>query len=329
MEQEKLLEIKNVNIGYRTSSGTVKAANSINLDLYKSDTLGIVGESGSGKSTLAMGVLDLFAENAEISGEAIFDGKNLIGMPESELRQIRWKDISVVFQKAMNSFSPVYKIGSQIYDIYKVHKPKATKEEAYQAIIELLSVVNLTDRVLDMYQHQLSGGMLQRICIALSLIFGPKIVVFDEATTALDVVTQGQVITEIKRLKTDYNVSGIIITHDISVVAETCNRVAVMYAGYLMESGPVRSVIESPVHPYTRGLIASFPSMENSEVIIRGIPGTLPDLKNLPAGCVFAPRCAYAKEKCFSENPPYRLIHEGETPQENHYAACHFYQEVV
>lgn len=215
MTGNALLSLKNVNVGYKTLTGTVYAANDINLDLYESDALGIVGESGSGKSTLAMGVLDLLADNAKVTGKAIFNGKNLIGLSEKEMRAIRWREISVVFQKSMNSFSPVYKIGEQIYDIYKVHKPSATRAESDAAITRLLGVVNLTDRVLNMYQHQLSGGMLQRICIALSLIFDPKIVVFDEATTALDVVTQGQVIGEIKRLQRDFNVSSILITHDI------------------------------------------------------------------------------------------------------------------
>ncbi len=319
MTGNALLSLKNVNVGYKTLTGTVYAANDINLDLYESDALGIVGESGSGKSTLAMGVLDLLADNAKVTGAAIFNGKNLIGLSEKEMRAIRWREISVVFQKSMNSFSPVYKIGEQIYDIYKVHKPSATRAESDAAITRLLGVVNLTDRVLNMYQHQLSGGMLQRICIALSLIFDPKIVVFDEATTALDVVTQGQVIGEIKRLQRDFNVSSILITHDISVVAETCNRVAVMYAGYLMETGPVRSVIKEPLHPYTQGLISSFPTLETGKTMIRGIPGTLPNLKNKVQGCVFAPRCPRAKDICRNERPLQRCA----TPE--HMVACHFF----
>lgn len=319
MTQTPLLSLRGVNIGYRTPSGMVRAANDIDLDLFESDTLGIVGESGSGKSTLAMGVLDLLADNAEVRGEALFEGKNLIGLPEKEMRNIRWREISVVFQKSMNSFSPVYRIGEQIHDIYKVHKPGATRAQSDEAITRLLGVVNLTDRVLRMYQHQLSGGMLQRICIALSLIFDPKIVVFDEATTALDVVTQGQVIGEIKRLQREFHVSSILITHDISVVAETCNRVAVMYAGYIMETGPVEAVIQSPLHPYTQGLISSFPTLESGKKMIRGIPGTLPDLKHEPHGCVFAPRCPRAQDKCRATRP---------TPQEaapNHTVACHFW----
>lgn len=319
MAGNALLSLRNVNIGYKTLTGTVYAANDINIDLFESDALGIVGESGSGKSTLAMGVLDLLADNAKVTGEAMFKGKNLIGLSEKEMRAIRWREISVVFQKSMNSFSPVYKIGEQIYDIYKVHKPNATRAESDAVITRLLGVVNLTDRVLNMYQHQLSGGMLQRICIALSLIFDPKIVVFDEATTALDVVTQGQVIGEIKRLQRDFSVSSILITHDISVVAETCNRVAVMYAGYLMETGPVRSVIKEPLHPYTQGLISSFPTLETGKTMIRGIPGTLPNLKNKAQGCVFAPRCPKAKDICRNERPAQRYA----TP--DHMVACHFF----
>jgi len=317
MDNAPLLELKGINIGYETPTGTVFAANDINLSLYPRDALGIVGESGSGKSTLAMGVLSLLPSNARMSGEALFAGTNLVGLSDAELKSFRWKKISVVFQRAMNSLSPVYTIGEQVHDIYKVHMPNATRKEADEVITAFLNVVNLTDRVLSLYQHQLSGGMLQRICIALSLIFHPQIVIFDEATTALDVVTQGQVIGEIKRLQKNMNVSSIVITHDISVVAELCNRIAVMYAGYIVESGLTEEVLTRPVHPYTDGLVASFPSVETSKTMVRGIPGTLPNLKEKPQGCVFAPRCRLVQDICRLQQP----VTEEITP--GHFVTCH------
>jgi len=317
-----MLKIRNYNIGYHTSNGVVRACVDANLDLMPGDAIGIVGESGSGKSTLAHGILNLLPDTAKVTGDAIFDNKiNLNGCTKAELDAIRWKELSVVFQKSMNSFSPVHKIGDQIVDIYRVHEPNATVEEVYAVIGELFKIVNLTDRVLHVYPHQLSGGMLQRIMISLSLIHRPKLVFFDEATTALDVVTQGQVLAEIRRLKDEFNVTSILITHDISVVAETCNRVLVMYAGYTMETGPVSEVLSNPKHPYTQGLIDSFPTLRGERKHLAGIPGTLPDLKAPNPGCIFAPRCKHCMDICRTQVPKTIEIAPGHT------LACHLYGE--
>jgi len=303
-EKQNLLSLEDVCIGYETPTGTVRAVVNATLSLSAGDTLGIVGESGSGKSTLAHGILRLLPKIAVVTGRMMFQDVDLLRCDAKTLKDLRWKDIAVVFQKSMNSLSPVHKVGEQIVDIYRVHVPQATKEEVYDRMRHLLSVVNLPDRVLDLYPHQLSGGMLQRISISLSLIHQPKLVIFDEATTALDVVTQGQVLSEIRRLQSEMHVTSILITHDVSVVAETCRRVAVMYAGHLMEVGPVDQVLVSPRHPYTQGLLASFPSLSGARRRLCGIPGTLPDLKAEPKGCVFAPRCPKAFDRCHESMPP-------------------------
>lgn len=303
-EDEVLLRLTDFSIGYRTHTGTVKAVVGTTFDLHAGDTFGIVGESGSGKSTLAYGILRLLPKNAVVTGNISFLGTDLLNCPESVLKSLRWREIAVVFQKSMNALSPVHKIGDQIVDIYRVHEPQASREKIYDRMRTLFSIVNLSDRVLELYPHQLSGGMLQRVCISLSLMLQPKLVIFDEATTALDVVTQGQVLKEIRRLESEMHVTSILITHDVSVVAETCQRVAVMYAGYIMEIGPVNQVLVKPRHPYTQGLLASFPSLTGEKRKLHGIPGTLPDLKAQHAGCIFAPRCPKAVDVCHREAPP-------------------------
>lgn len=312
-----VLNLNDVSIGYQTPTGTVKAVVDASLSLSQGDTLGIVGESGSGKSTLAHGILRLLPRNAVVEGEMFFSDTDLLNCSDKTLKNLRWKEIAVVFQKSMNSFSPVHRIGEQIVDIYRVHEPEAARDEVYDRIRELFAIVNLSDRVLESFPHQLSGGMLQRVCISLSLIHQPQLVIFDEATTALDVVTQGQVLKEIRRLESELDVTSILITHDVSVVAETCRRVAVMYAGYIMEIGPVERVFSDPLHPYTQGLLASFPSLKGEKKRLQGIPGTLPDLKAKHSGCIFAPRCPKAIGLCHEESPPVTDV------EPDHAIRCH------
>lgn len=299
-----LLEIKNLNVKYKVEGKEINAVRNISLNVEAKDSIGIVGESGSGKSTLAMAILRLLPEKiVETTGEIIFDGINLLEISENKLRKIRWKDISVVFQKSMNSLSPVHKIGFQIKDIYKVHEPNATDEEIKEKVLELFKLVNLADRVYDLYPHELSGGMMQRVSIALSLIFYPKLLILDEATTALDVVTQGQILDEIMKLQEKLHLTRIMITHDVSVVSSTCKKVAVMYAGYLLEFGYVSDVLTKPKHPYTQALLKSFPSFTGERKDLRGIKGSLPDLSILHGGCIFADRCEEATSICFREKP--------------------------
>ena len=317
----KLLELKNFNVTYKTNKKSIYAVKDVNLRINKGDSLGIVGESGSGKSTLAMALLKLLPKDlAKITGEANFEEIDIVGADEKDLRKLRWTELSVVFQKSMNALSPVHKIGEQIEDIYRVHYPKASKKEILERIKYLLKLVNLSERVYKMYPHELSGGMLQRVSIAISLIFEPKLLIMDEATTALDVVTQGQILKEISQMEKDLDVTRVMITHDISVVAATCNKIAVLYAGELMEVGYVKEILSKPKHPYTKGLLASFPSMKESEYTLTGIPGSLPDLSEKHEGCIFAPRCKYVMDKCKSVKPQ-------ETLWDENSVWCHLYSE--
>lgn len=313
-----ILDVRDLCVSYKTGSGLVRAVEHMNLSIYEGESVGLVGESGSGKSTLAMAILRLLPSKiTQVEGSVFFKGRDLLTMSSEEMTKLRWVEISVVFQKSMNALSPVHKIGEQMIDVYRVHRPDATLEEFHEKVDGLLNVVNLAPRVLDLYPHELSGGMMQRASIAMSLIHRPSFVVFDEATTALDVITQGQILKEITRLETELNLTSVIITHDISVVAETCKRVAVMYAGRLMEMGKVVTVLQKPSHPYTMGLIESFPSLKGCRKTITGIPGSLPDLTVTPKGCIFAPRCKKAMDRCFLETPPLRDLGDG------HLAACH------
>ena len=299
-----LLELKNVNINYKTPLKTVYAVQDASLTVEEQESIGIVGESGSGKSTLAMGILRLLPDNIiEVSGEALMDGRDLLSMEEKELQEVRWKEVSVVFQKSMNALSPVHKIGAQMEDIYRVHYPNEDNKVIKDRIMELLNLVNLADRVYYSYPHELSGGMMQRVAIALALIFEPKLLIMDEATTALDVVTQTQILSEIIELEKKMKIARIMITHDMSVVSSTCKKVVVMYAGRIMEHGLVEDVLVNPQHPYTQGLMRSFPSFTGEKTNLRGIEGNLPDMSILPTGCVFADRCPYADDRCRSEIP--------------------------
>ena len=319
-----LLDLKHVNVTYKVGKKLVYACQDANLTIEPQDAVGIVGESGSGKSTLAMGILRLISDRiADIDGEVLFTPDpngptlDLLKLSREELNAHRWTDISVIFQKSMNALSPVHRIGQQMEDIYRIHQPHATKEEVRKRVYELLDVVNLSDRVYNSFPHELSGGMMQRVSIALSLLFNPKLLVMDEATTALDVVTQGQILQEIMALQEKFSLTRIMITHDVSVVASTCNKIAVMYAGRMLETGYVKDVLVHPKHPYTQGLMRSFPSFTGAKTDLRGIPGSLPDLSIKPTGCVFAPRCPYATDRCRNELPQMRQV--GESWQ----VACH------
>ncbi len=307
---EHILSVNHLNVTYVNKKRRVMAVRDVSLEIDKGDSLGIVGESGSGKSTLAMALLRLHPKGTEITGEAVFEGKDLINISDEEMNELRWVKIAVVFQKAMNALSPVHRISQQIEDIYRVHYPKATAAEIKERALELLKLVNLPERVYDLYPHEMSGGMLQRVAIAISLLHHPQLLIFDEATTALDVVTQGQILKEIVEMEKTLATTRIMITHDMSVVATTCNKVAVMYAGELMEFGLVTDVLTKPHHPYTQGLQRSFPSLKGDNKMLESIPGFLPDLSKECKGCVFAPRCAHATERCRNEKPPMFKIGE-------------------
>lgn len=315
----KILDIKNLNVIYTSNKKEVLAVDNVSFSINRGDSLGIVGESGSGKSTLAMAILRLLPlKTAKVTGNVNFMGQDILTLSVEEFNKLRWKEISVVFQKSMNALSPIHKIGEQMEDIYRVHDDKATKEQIKSRVLYLFKLVNLSDRVYNLYPHELSGGMLQRTSIALSLLHEPPLVILDEATTALDVVTQGQILTEIKKLEREIEMTRIMITHDMSVVASSCEKVAVMYAGRMMEMGDVKDVMSCPAHPYTQGLIKAFPSLKGVKGNLKGIPGSLPNLTERFNGCIFAPRCQKAQDICRTKRPEYKEIKDG------HAVACHF-----
>ncbi|MBQ9210634.1 MAG: ABC transporter ATP-binding protein [Clostridia bacterium] len=290
----------------------VHAVDGVSFPVEKGDSVGIVGESGSGKSTLGLALLRLLGEpTAEVRGEALLEGMDLLTLAEKDLQELRWRRMAAVFQKSMNALSPVHKIGKQMADVYRVHHPEASREQAKQRALETLRQVNLAERVYTSYPHELSGGMMQRVSIALSLLNHPDLIIFDEATTALDVVTQGQILKEIQYLERELGLTRLMITHDISVVAASCSHVAVMYAGRLMEYGPTAKVLRSPRHPYTQGLLRAYPSLRGEKTGMQGIPGALPDLKEEIPGCVFAPRCPWATEDCRQRRPEEVTIEAG------------------
>ena len=315
-----LLELKNVNVRYIMKDKKVHACQHVSLEIEEQDSIGIVGESGSGKSTLASAVLRLLPHRiTQVDGEILYNGKDLLKLTKDEMDALRWTDLSIVFQKSMSALSPVHKVGAQMEDVSRVHFPNADKNEIKQRVYDLFKVVNLSDRVYELYPHELSGGMMQRVSIALSLLHNPRLLVLDEATTALAVVTQSQILREIMSLEQNLNVTRIMITHDVSVVASTCKKIAVMYAGRLMESGETKDVLVNPQHPYTQGLLKSFPSFKGAKNDLRGIPSSLPDLSQEIPGCVFAPRCPFATEKCRTVEPELKTINE----KGNWKVACH------
>lgn len=300
-----VLSVENLNVTYVNKSKRVMAVRNASFSINRGDSLGIVGESGSGKSTLAMAILGLLpAQTTQITGKALFlEDKDLFSISEKEMNEIRWKKLAVVFQKAMNSLSPVHRISEMIEDIYCVHEPRATKDEIRQVTFRLLKLVNLPERVYNLYSHEMSGGMLQRVAIAISLLHQPQLLIFDEATTALDVVTQGQILNEIVQMEKELETTRIMITHDMSVVATSCTKIAVMYAGEIVETGFVKDVMVNPSHPYTKALLKSFPSLKGQNAKMESIPGFLPDLTKDYPYCIFAPRCSEAGKRCFREKP--------------------------
>jgi peptide/nickel transport system ATP-binding protein len=305
MTGERVLEVRGLSVDYKNKNARIYAVNDVWLDLDRGDSMGIVGESGSGKTTLAMAILRLLpGAQTETRGRVDFLGRDLFSLGEEEINRLRWKRLSAVFQRSMNSFSPVHRIGPQIIDIFRVHEPEASRELIYEKMDRILRMVNLNSRVYRLYPHEMSGGMLQRVTIAASLLHEPDLLIMDEATTALDVVTQGQILSELRKMERELHTSRLIITHDMSVVAASCNRITVMYAGFVVESGPAAPVLQNPAHPYTRGLIAAIPSLRGERTELRGIPGFLPDLSRRVSGCAFAPRCRRAGEPCAASAPP-------------------------
>ena len=294
-----ILVVDNLNMHYETLEGNVMAVNNVTFTVKEGESFGLVGESGCGKSSVASTLLQLQADNAVISSGSILLGdQELVGMSESDLRKVRWNDISIVFQGAMNAWNPVIKIGEQIREAIREHHPENTKKENTEKISELFKIVGLDDSIMDRFPHELSGGMKQRAVIALALSCDPKIVIADEPTTALDVVIQDQILKEIKKVQELLGLSLIYISHDIAVIAEMTDNMAVMYAGSIVEIGPTDQVFSSPKHAYTKLLLESTPSIVGEKKKLRSLEGEPPSLIDEVSGCSFAPRCPDRETTC-------------------------------
>lgn len=298
-DNDKILEIKDLVVDYETDSGVVHAVNGISLSLDKKKSIGLVGETGAGKTTTALSILKLIPNPPGIikSGEIFVDGKDILQSSVKELEKIRGKDIAMIFQDPMTALNPVFTVGDQIAETILLHED-VSKEEAYQRALQMLELVRIPAERAKDYPHQFSGGMKQRVIIAIALACHPKLLIADEPTTALDVTIQAQVLATMRELRDKYETSLIMITHDLGIVAEICDEVAVMYAGRIIEKGTLKEVFHQTRHPYTEGLFNSLPNIADRQSRLKPIKGMMPDPTNLPEGCSFADRCPYATDKC-------------------------------
>jgi oligopeptide/dipeptide ABC transporter, ATP-binding protein, C-terminal domain len=319
MENKKLLEVKDLKVSFFTPGGEVKAVGGITYDLDYGEVMGIVGESGSGKSVEAYSIMGLLQSPGKVVGGSIkFEGENILEYDKKRMTQFRGNDIGIIFQNPMTSLNPVYTIGNQLVEALTAHSD-ISKKDAKQKAMEMLSLVGITDvkRRMKQYPHEFSGGMRQRVMIAMGLICDPKVLIADEPTTALDVTIQAQILELMKDLQKKTNMAIIFITHNLGVVAEICDKVSVMYAGHIVEQGPVDEIFYNPKHPYTVGLLKSMPNID-AEAYERLIPieGTPVDMLNPPAGCPFAPRCEHCMKICLQKDPDYYQV------SEKHVSAC-------
>ena len=297
-----VLIVKDLNMHYETLAGDVSAVKNVSFSVKEGESFGLVGESGCGKTSVAMSLLQLQADNAKISsGSIMLDGIEMVGMSEAELREVRWDGISIVFQGAMNAWNPVIKVGEQIREAIREHYPENTKAENTEKIASLFKMVGLDSSIMDRFPHELSGGMKQRAVIALALSCDPKLVIADEPTTALDVVIQDQILKEIKKVQELLGLSLIYISHDIAVIAEMTDQMAVMYAGSIVEKGPTSEIFANPQHSYTKSLLASTPSVVGDKVKLNSLEGEPPSLIDQIDGCSFAPRCPNRTTTCHPE----------------------------
>lgn len=310
---KKVLEVKDLSVSFNTYGGEVQAVRGVSFDLYEGETLAIVGESGSGKSVTAQSIMQLIAQppGEYKSGSILLDGDDLLQKSENEMQKIRGQEIGMVFQDPMTSLNPTMTIGKQITEGLIKHQ-NISKSDAEKRAIELLKLVGIPnpDRRIKQYPHEFSGGMRQRAMIAIALSCNPKILIADEPTTALDVTIQAQILDLLKYLQKETNTAIILITHDLGVVANTADRVAVMYGGKIVETGEVDDVFYNPKHPYTWGLLSSMPKLNDIKDELQSIPGTPPDLKDPPKGCPFVTRCPYAMKVCDTHMPPYTNVRD-------------------
>lgn len=335
-----LLEIKHLSVDYESARGTVHAVDDVSLTIERGQIYGLAGESGSGKSTLAYAIARLLQPPAVVTrGQVLYyptrretDGNrdasvDILALNPAQLRAFRWRDLSIVFQSAMNALNPVLDISTQITDVLHAHNPRMTTQQARSRAIELLQLVGIAPDRLHSYPHELSGGMRQRAIIAIALALDPEIIIMDEPTTALDVVVQRDILAQIMRLRNDFGFSVIFITHDLSLLLEIADSIAIMYAGRIVEMGTQEDLYRHPRHPYTSGLLHSFPKLHGPRRTLTGIPGSPPDLRSVPPGCAFHPRCAFSFAACRTNVPALlHVIHEME--QASH-VACHLYDPTL
>ena len=328
MIEDPVLDIRDLSVVYRTPGGDVRAVDHVNLTLGAGEVVGLVGESGSGKSTLAYGATRLLRPPALITGGSVtYRGRRMAGPTEllqlrrDDLRKMRWREVAIVFQSAMNALNPVLSVQDQILDVIHAHL-KISRADAREKTASLLDLVGIPRTRLRSFPHELSGGMRQRVMIAMALATDPEVVIMDEPTTALDVVVQRDILAQIVGLKEQLGFSILFITHDLSLLLELADRIAVMYSGQLLEIGTAREIHREPSHPYTKGLLNSFPSLRGPRRELAGIPGSPPDLRHPPPGCPFLPRCAYGTDACTSVDMS--LARVTSSPDPEHVTACPF-----
>ncbi|MBS1252978.1 MAG: Oligopeptide transport ATP-binding protein OppD [Anaerolineales bacterium] len=316
-----ILRVDNLRVYFHTPRGPVKAVDGVTFDVKAGERFGLIGESGSGKSTIALSILRLIRPPGRIeSGEVWLDGDRVLALPEEQMRQLRLAQIALITQGAMNSLNPVIRIKQQFADGLQSHGVQMSKREKEEHLHELLDRVGLQPEVADMFPHQLSGGMKQRVCIAIAMSLRPRLIIADEPTSALDVVVQRRVMETLREVQEELGASVILIGHDMGLMAQFVDRVGVTYAGKLVEEASVQEAFATPQHPYTQLLMASLPSLDEKEEL-HGTPGFPPSALDRPTGCVFHPRCPHAMERCVEEEPAYRPV------SPDHWAACHLHEE--
>lgn len=316
---QPLLEVKGLKTYFYTEDGVVQAVNGVDFAIRPGEVMGLVGESGSGKSVTSLSIMRLLGGSGKIvDGAVIFDGQDLARLPENEMLELRGNKISMIFQQPTSCLNPVFRVGDQIAESIMVHQ-KMNRQETMRQVADLLRKVGISDpeRRMKAFPHEISGGQAQRVMIAMALSCLPKLLIADEPTTALDVTIQAQILDLMRNLRQDFDTAILLITHDMGVVAEMCDSVAVMYAGQIVEYTDVHTLFEKPLHPYTEGLLAAIPVLGIVQDDLAVIPGSVPDLINLPPGCKFAPRCPYVKEICTQKEPELVQIEQG------HSARCH------
>jgi len=319
-----LLEVRDLTIRYRTTAGEIRAVDAASLDVDAGEAVGLAGESGCGKTTTALAIPGLLPVNAQVvSGSIRLDGRELLGRSEAEMEKIRWREVSVVFQGAMNALNPVRRVDEQIAEPIRLLEPETTSKAARARVDELMERVGIPAARGREYPHEFSGGMRQRVMIAMALACRPKLIIADEPVTALDVMVQAQILRLLKDLRAQLGLAMILISHDLSVIAETCDRAVVMYAGRTAESGDVRAIFRSPAHPYTQALIRAFPNVRRERTFVSGIPGYPPDLMAPLVGCPFADRCIVRIDRCRAETPALRPVGPA------HDVACHLVGEAA